>query len=70
MEKNNDVCGVGVAYRARITGEFIFVVVYVYVYVCVVCVGAMHNLITVYIVRHCYSSTVYKYNDSASMYRI
>ena len=27
MEKNNNVCGVGVAYRARITGEFIFVVV-------------------------------------------
>ena len=43
MEKNNNVCGVGVAYRARIAGEFIFVVVYVCVCVCVcvcgVCVG-------------------------------
>ena len=41
MEKNNDVCGVGVAYRARITGEC-------------VCVGVGVNAdSTVYIVRHC-----------------
>ena len=34
MEKNNNVCGVGVAYRARITGEFICVYTYVCVFVC------------------------------------